>query len=115
MPKLKTIKQLKFVLERDGRPVAYLAGKVTGLPPQDVAINFFKAQLLFEKDNQIINPVAIVHPECDWKEAMRICLSLLPKADLVVALPNWKDSEGATWEVEVAKRLGIPVTFLSKI
>ena len=115
MSKVKTVKELKALSPRDGRPVAYLAGKVTGLPENEVTLNFLKAQMLFEKDNNIINPVNIVHPDCEWKEAMRICLSLLPKADFVVALPNAKDSKGANWEIEIATRLGIPVTYLSKL
>ncbi|ADY51541.1 hypothetical protein Pedsa_0969 [Pseudopedobacter saltans DSM 12145] len=115
MSKVKTIKELPQLFARDGRPVAYIAGKVTGLPHEEVQMNFFKAEIKLERNNQVINPARIVHPECDWKEAMKICVSLLPKADLVVTLPNWKDSPGASWEVSIAGQLGIPVVSLDKL
>lgn len=49
--------------------------------------------------------------DTSWDEAMARCRALLPLCAAVLALPGWERSRGATEEVALASRLGIPVFF----
>lgn len=101
-------KTLAEISKLSDKPVVYIAGKVTGLPINQVIANFAKAQIkLVDAGYFVINPTQLVHPEANWKHAMRICLSFLPHADFIYLLDNWEQSEGAKWENQTAKRLGI--------
>lgn len=104
----KLAKTIKEVAVLSDLKVVYIAGKVTGLPPKEVFEKFDKAQKILEdRGYYVINPVKLVHPEADWKQAMRICISFLPHADFIHPLPCYVDSKGAWLEVELANRLGI--------
>ncbi|MBD3748964.1 MAG: DUF4406 domain-containing protein [Sphingobacteriales bacterium] len=109
-PQHRTLaKTIGEIAKFSDKPVVYIAGKVTGLPFDEVKEKFHTAhRMLEQKGYYVINPVAIVHPEADWKEAMRICISFLPHADFIYPLPCWIHSEGATIEVKLAVNLGIP-------
>lgn len=104
--KAKNIRDIAATLS--GKPVVYIAGKVTGLPYKEVVVKFHKAQIALEEAGYfVINPIALVHEGADWQQAMRICLSYLPLADHIHLLHDWQDSEGATLERELATKLGI--------
>lgn len=53
------------------------------------------------------------HRGTEWEEAMTRCramvMTLDPAKDCLMVLPNWAGSRGAREEIELAKRLGIPV------
>jgi hypothetical protein len=101
-------KTLKDIATFSLKPVVYIAGKVTGLPIKQVVAKFADAQnKLTQAGYYVINPTQLVHPKANWQQAMRICLSFLPHADFIYLLDNWYESEGATWENQTAKRLGI--------
>lgn len=101
-------KTLKEIASLSDKPIVYIAGKVTGLPFEDVFKKFDTAQKKIEQLGYcVINPVAIVHQDADWQEAMKICISFLPHANFIYALPDYRDSKGASLEVELAVRLGI--------
>lgn len=104
---LKSIRELTFGSE--GKAV-YIAGKVTGLEYQEAALAFDNAAAYVELNGLIaLNPMDFVDPSCSWEEAMKICLFFLTSADAIWMLPDWEDSKGATWEREIALKLGIPV------
>ena len=51
-----------------------------------------------------------IHNEQEWQYYMRRCLrDGLMHADGVAALEGWQASVGASFEVEVASKLGVPV------
>lgn len=107
MKQLKSIKE--FGLISNTRETVYIAGKVTGLPYLDALTKFVKAEAqLVQAGYAVINPMYLVHKDTDWKQAMRICLSILPHADHIFLLHDWNESEGAMWERDTAERLGIP-------
>lgn len=94
----------------EGKQVVYVAGKVTGLDYATTQEKFLSRQRELEAlGYHVINPMQLVHEEADWSNAMRICLSFLPYADHISLLHDWQDSEGATFEMVVADKLGIPV------
>lgn len=108
-PKIKHITELGGKMH-ENKQVVYIAGKVTGLPQKDVEAKFNNAMReLTDAGYFVINPVQIVHADAEHKEAMRICLSLLPHADFIYLLHDWQDSKGAQMEKQVADMLGIEV------
>lgn len=59
------------------------------------------------------------HRGTDWETAMNRCRYLIrcldPAQDILVALPNWRDSVGAREEVILADSLGIRVVPLGDL
>lgn len=107
-------KSLKMKSVKDGfeleSPLIYIAGKVSGLHYPDVVEKFRKrAEELGAKGYAVFNPCDIVDESCTWEEAMRICMAHLPYCDYIDMLPDWQSSKGATFEREVALKMGIPV------
>ena len=93
----------------------YIAGKVTGLDKDKAERNFQLAErLLLEEGFEVINPLKVVSVKAQgwntpWNEAMKHCIEALVGCDFLFVLYNWKDSKGACMEVELAKKLKIPV------
>lgn len=103
------------------RKTIYLAGKVSGLPFEQVALKFDKKQIELELNgHKVINPVGEVWEynhvgvevkESTWEEEMRVCIKRLMDADELHLLPCWQSSRGATLERDIALRLGIPIVY----
>jgi hypothetical protein len=110
--KTSFLTQLATRMAANKKPVIYIAGKVTGLPYEQVKQKFAEAKALMELANYaVLNPLDFIAPDADWKEAMRMAIPLLCMADRVFLLKDWRDSEGAVWEFETAVRMGIDVFF----
>lgn len=89
--------------------MVYLAGKVTGLDYKTAQLQFDNAAAYLEINGyDPISPMDFVHPQCTWEEAMKLCITFLPWADMIWMLPGWQDSKGATLEREIAMKTGIP-------
>ncbi|HMI03062.1 MAG TPA: DUF4406 domain-containing protein [Pedobacter sp.] len=104
--------RLKAVKSENGSDFkfVYIAGKVTGLPYKEVFDKFQQAKTkLLNKGYFVINPCDFIQPDEDWKIAMSICFTLLPAADYIYLLDDWKDSKGAILEKDLADKLGINV------
>lgn len=104
----------------------YLAGKVTGLPAEQVQVKFDrKEEELKRNDVDVVNPVRLV--ECHnqsmnmighswalldtWEKQMRFCIVRMMTCDEVHMLPCWKESRGAILERDIAMRLGMHVVY----
>lgn len=89
----------------------YIAGKITGLPINQVLRKFASAQSEIEDLGfRAINPVAVVNDSsCDWNIAMKLCIRELIDCDGLVLLPCWIDSKGAKIERQLADDLNIPI------
>ena len=115
----------------------YISGPITGLPNNNKsAFKNAVSQLLKIKRTtrfctlRIINPLSHIAIRIDkqfaakgkrpeWTDYMRGCIKKLTEADCVLFLDGWAQSEGATMERYIAKRLDIPcadnITELKKI
>jgi hypothetical protein len=90
-------------------PVVYIAGKVTGLPQQEVYTKFMAKQLELENLGfMVLNPCNIIAYDTPWDRAMRIAIGMLCTADFICLLPDWHLSAGAKVERELALVLNIP-------
>lgn len=89
----------------------YLAGKVSGTDIAASTIKFGQAQHDIEQMGvEAINPLEVVNDwHTTWNAAMRKCIAAMMTADMVLLLPDWKESNGARIEKILAEDLGIPV------
>lgn len=89
----------------------YIAGKITGDSEYRAKFNTAskKASKLF---TAVINPAS--NPEGLSKaDYMRICFAMIDSADVVMFLPDWKDSEGASLEHAFCEYIGKPILYMS--
>lgn len=88
----------------------YIAGKVTGLPIDEVTAKFKAAQNEIEAKGFIaVNPIELVNDwKATWYQAMRICIKELMNCDDVYLLPDYSNSPGAQIELSLADSLKIP-------
>lgn len=97
--------------------VAYLAGPMQGYPGHNFD-EFDEATLMLRGWGvQVSNPAEFGRKagvNSTWQTCMRHDLSALLACDSVVTLPGWRPSAGASLEVDVARRLGMPVFELEK-
>lgn len=92
---------------------AYIAGKVTGLPMDEVQQKFAAAERLLQQQGyEVVNPVASTsHLDANttpWETYMRITVALMLTCDVVVCLRDCDHSRGAAVEIDLAIKLGIP-------
>lgn len=88
--------------------VVYIAGKVTGLPYDEVVAKFSKAEAkLKAKGCEVVNPIKLCPKDMDWDKCMEICIDALENCDYIYLLPDWKDSRGARREFDYARLSGI--------
>ena len=88
----------------------YIAGKVTGLPWQEVEDKFRSAAGIVRHHGAVaIVPIHYCKLEWSWHQCMRVCLPLLLSCDRIMLLPDWKQSRGAKIEFLVALAAGIPI------
>ncbi|WP_410221905.1 DUF4406 domain-containing protein [Pedobacter sp.] len=105
----------------------YIAGKVKGLPKDQVAKKFeIAAKTIKDAGHDPVNPfehidalnnILIENGELPLSdddtqqrnEILKICLDLLTECDHIYLLHDWQDSQGATFEKQVADAFNIPV------
>lgn len=106
----------------------YIAGKISGDPEyklkfQDVDLNIWYALGAASYDTPqprydpalvepiVLNPARL--PEgMEPADYMRICFAMIDSADLVMFLPDWADSTGATLEMYYCKYIYKPIAVL---
>lgn len=85
----------------------YIAGPITGIP--DYAERFAKvAKEIEAADHVAVNPALDgTGGGKSWHYYMRRALFLLLTCDAVLFLPGWEGSKGATFERDVAEKVGM--------
>lgn len=88
----------------------YIAGKVTGLPHDEVYAKFADMQTNLESVGfEVANPITIVNnAQSTWLEAMKLCIAELLTCDAVYLLPCHNNSKGALIEKQLAINLKMP-------
>jgi len=91
----------------------YISGPITGMPDQNKAA-FQAAEELIKSSgceavNPLTNPIHETREDDTWTGYMRRDICLLMDCDAVMTLSGWEKSRGAKIEVELAKKLRIPV------
>jgi len=91
------------------RPKAYLATKVSDLPISKVkAVLHLMEVRALKEGYDTINPLIIGNQKLSWEDNMKICIRAMLTCDVVYA-SQWRNSPGATMEVEIARKLGIKI------
>jgi hypothetical protein len=112
-------------MERRG---LYVAGPMAGIPEHNFPAFRRAALRLRNAGYPVISPHEVPPPcgctgalqECrigdhDWSEFLRADLIvMLSDAGRIAVLPGWEHSRGATLEVLIAERLGMPVKPLNE-
>ena len=85
----------------------YIAGRVTGLPEDEVRANFtLKKLYLQEAGYEVVVPIEICKPHWSWFWCMVVCvLNLVFRCNKISLLHNWQHSKGARIECKIAKFL----------
>ncbi len=92
--------------------IAYVAGKVTGLPKEEVNKKFnLIANQLGSMGYQVVRPLSISDDTRPWDETMRAEIRKMLECDEVHMLPDWQQSRGAQLERDIALRLGMEVVY----
>jgi len=78
----------------------YIAGKITGLPNYKKV--FKKAETSLEGIGFVTMNPARLNIGFTQEEYLEICYKMIDACDMVYMLNNWKDSKGATIELDYA-------------
>lgn len=101
---------IKAHLYFQGKPIAYVSGKVTGLAEADVTAKFqLKQDELEAKGYAVFNPVQWIPVNFNWQMAMRVCVAILPICESIWMLKDWANSKGACEERRISEGLGLLV------
>ena len=89
----------------------YISGKITGLPFEEVEVNFTNAQNRLEEAGfKVVNPLNNGLSQNDkWEHHMKADIKLLMECNTIYLLSNWKESKGARIERNLAVSLGYDV------
>jgi hypothetical protein len=98
------------------RPLIYIAGKISDLPPGVAEKNFHDAQVRLENQGwDTLNPYARIEgwkkQNEDYKEIMRLVLQDLASCKHAYFLRGWERSLGATFEHFVCQKTGIKIIY----
>ena len=83
----------------------FISGKITDNPNYKQEFNIVEAQLK-QMGFKVMNP-AILPEGFNWKDYMAICKEMLMSCEVVVFLPNYKDSRGARQELRWAEKYNL--------
>lgn len=91
----------------------YIAGKIGNLPDDVWQANFKYARLAVRAlGYDPVCPTQLPHNhDRTWESYMKEDLTALLQCDLLYAQRNWKESRGATIEVNLAKTVGIEIIY----
>lgn len=92
----------------------YIAGKITGLPP-DVAKSKFEeaASFILSMGHDPVNPLDIAikkgYNKKSYKFIMKKCIKRLIACDAILMISGWSESAGAQLEHHIAEVCGLTI------
>ncbi len=88
----------------------YISGPMTGLPAHNFPAFHAAATKLRAAGFEVVNP-ADINPDGakTWEECMRADIKALCDCTAIATLPGWRESRGASLEVDIGIRLGMKV------
>lgn len=90
--------------------VLYLSGPMSGVPDYNRPLFHATAKRLRDEGYIVINPAEHeLEDGATWEEYLHDDIELLLRCNAVAVLPDWKSSRGATFEVFIATKLGMPI------
>jgi len=91
---------------------AYVAGKVTGLPHEEVKSKFnMISDQLKNMGYHVVRPVNVTDNSRDWDDALKNDIRKMLECDELHMLPDWQESRGAQLERDIALRLGMQIIY----
>ena len=95
----------------------YIAGPMTGIPelnyPLFNAVEHWLKEQGYKVENPASNHVTGMSGDELWREYMRMSLRQISHCDIVLLLPDWEKSKGASLEKHIADTLGLQVAELT--
>ena len=89
----------------------FLCGPMSSLPENNYpAFNAVAAEQR-ARGHEVFNPAENPARET-WAGYMRLSIPQMLQCDSLLMLPGWEKSEGATLERQIARKLGMPVSYL---
>ena len=90
----------------------YVAGKMYGLPEEQVREKFEKAASQLQNQGyKVVSPASDMQQNLSWEDTMRHSIKSMLDCDEVHLLPCWQESRGAQLERDIAIRLGMNVVY----
>lgn len=102
----------KYYEPYNGPIKIYLAGKIDGDP--DYREKFNEVREYYEDSCDIVLNPADLPEGMEPEDYMAICFTMIHRADLVVFLPDWPESRGASIEHDYCLYIGKKIVHLSK-
>jgi len=88
----------------------YISGKITGIETEAPALFNKGVEEVELMGFEAVNPMAIDHDhDKTWQDYMRTDIKALCDCDAIYMLSNWRDSNGATIELQIANHLELDV------
>jgi nucleoside 2-deoxyribosyltransferase len=89
----------------------YISGRISGMLFTDAYQKFQLAeQKLSELGYEVVNPMTIEHDhDKTWEAYMKNDIKAMCDCDTIFMLDNWRESRGATIELNLAIQLGLSV------
>ena len=102
----------------------FISGPISGKVGLNQQAFNYEERLLKENGYATFNPFSIarIAPEVldtwgnealrlEWQYYMRICIGQIPLCDEMRMLPHWQNSHGARLEHQIARELGLKITY----
>ena len=88
----------------------YLSGAIAKQPDFKEYFKRHEEELRYLGLGDIFNPADLDWlDDASWEVCMRYDIEKLMGCDMLILLPNWRKSKGARIEVNLCKKIGIPV------